>query len=57
MRNQIEIERINRFLGMALPIIVEVVRTILLMLDFRIAEKGYGLDLIFSVSGCKLAKL
>jgi len=49
MQNQKEIEKINRFLCMVLPIIVDVVKTILRTLDFQITEKGRGLDLVFSI--------
>jgi len=49
MQNQKEIAKINHFLSLVLPIVVDVVRTILQSFDCQIKEEGHGLDLAFSI--------
>lgn len=49
MQSQKEIEKINRFLYMALPVVTEIVKTILQSLGYKIYQKGSGLDLVFSI--------
>jgi hypothetical protein len=53
MQNQIVIEKINCFLTLMSPIIIEIVKTILQTLDFQVIEKGRGLDLVFSIKAEK----
>jgi hypothetical protein len=53
MQNQMEIEKINRFLCMVLPIITEIVKTILQSLNYQVIQKGHGLDLVFSIKSDK----
>ena len=49
MQNQKEITRINSFLTMVLPIVVDVTKRILQSSDFQVTEKGCGLDLVFLI--------
>lgn len=49
MRNPKEINKINHFLSLVLPIVVDVVRTILQSFDWQVTEEGSGLDLAFSI--------
>jgi hypothetical protein len=53
MQDQKEIERINRFLCMVLPVVTEIVKTILQSLDYEVIQKGHGLDLVFSIKAGK----
>ena len=53
MQNQKEITRINSFLTMVLPIVIDVTKGILQSSDFQIMEKGHGLDLVFSIKSSK----
>ena len=53
MQSQEEIEKINRFLCMVLPIVTEIVKTILRSLDYEVIQKGHGLDLVFSIKAGK----
>jgi hypothetical protein len=57
MKNQKEIAKISCFLDMALPIVVETVRTSLQSHGCKVKQEGYGLDLAFSIkSGEKKSK-
>lgn len=49
MQNQKEITRINSFLTMVLPVVVDATKRILQSLDFHITEKGRGLDIVFTI--------
>jgi hypothetical protein len=49
MQNQKEIAKINHFLSLVLPIVVDVARTILQSFDWQVKEEGHGLDLAFSI--------
>lgn len=49
MQDQMEIAKINAFLSLASPIVVDVVRTILQTLDFQVKEESSGLKLAFSI--------
>ena len=49
MQNQKEITKINSFLAMVLPIVVDVTKRILQSSDFQVTEKGHGLDLVFLI--------
>jgi hypothetical protein len=53
MQDQKEIERINRFLCRMLPVITEIVKTILQSLNCQVIQKGHGLDLVFSIKAGK----
>ncbi|MCX5638849.1 MAG: hypothetical protein NTX52_14320 [Planctomycetota bacterium] len=53
MQSQEEIEKINRFLCMSLPIVTEIVKTILQSLNYQVIQKGHGLDLVFSIKAGK----
>jgi hypothetical protein len=53
MQDQKEIERINRFLCMVVPIVTEIVRTILQSLSYEVSQKGQGLDLVLSIKAGK----
>jgi len=53
MQNQKEIDKINGFLCMALPIVTEIVKTILRSLGYEVSQKGHGLDLVFSIKSDK----
>jgi hypothetical protein len=44
-----EIVKINAFLSIASPIVIDVVGTILKTLDFQVKEEGTGLKLAFSI--------
>jgi len=50
---QEEAEKINRFLCMMLPIVTDIVKTILQSLDYQIIQKGQGLDLVISIKAGK----
>ena len=57
MQNQKEIAKIGHFLYMALPIVVEVVKTFLRSADCEVKQEGCGLDLAFFIkSGEKESK-
>lgn len=49
MKNQKEITRINSFLSMVLPVVVNVTKRILQSLDFQVTEQGCGLDTVFTI--------
>jgi len=49
MQNPKETAKINHFLSLVLPIVVDVVRTILQSFDWQVKEEGHGLDLAFSI--------
>ena len=49
MQNQKEITRINSFLSMVLPVVVNVTKRILQSLNFQVTEKGHGLDTVFTI--------
>lgn len=49
MQNHKQITKINYFLQMVSPIVVDVVKRILQSLDFQVKEKGRGLDLVFII--------
>jgi hypothetical protein len=49
MQNQIEITKINCFLTLMSPIIIEIVKTILQTLGCDVREEGSGLDLAFHI--------
>lgn len=49
MQNQKEITRINSFLTMVLPAVVDITKRILQSLDFQITEKGRGLDTVLTI--------
>jgi hypothetical protein len=49
MKNQIEIAKINSFLSLVSPIVVEVVRTSLQLVGCEINQEGKGLDLAFYI--------
>lgn len=49
MQNQKEITRINSFLTMVLPVVVDVTKRILQSSDFQVTEKGHGLDTVFVI--------
>lgn len=53
MQDQEEAEKINRFLCMVLPIVTDIVKTILQSLDYQIIQKGHGLDLVISIKAGK----
>ena len=53
MQNQKEITRINSFLTMVLPIVVDVTKRILQSSDFQVTEKGRGLDTVFVVKAAE----
>jgi hypothetical protein len=57
MQNQNEIAKINHFLALMLPVVVDVVKRILQAFGCQVAEEGNGLDLAFSIrSGEKQVK-
>jgi hypothetical protein len=57
MQDQIEIAKINAFLSLVSPIIVEVVRTSLRLAGCEVQQEGQGFDLAFSIKlGDKEAK-
>jgi len=49
MQDKKEIEKINRFLCMVIPVITEIVKTIFQSLDCEVNQRGHGLDLVFSI--------
>lgn len=53
MQSQEEVEKINRFLCMSLPIVTEIVKTILQSLNYQVIQKGHGLDLVLSIKAGK----
>ena len=53
MQNQKEITRINSFLTLVLPAVVDVTKRILQSLDFQVIEKGQGLDKVFSIKAAE----
>lgn len=53
MQSQEEVEKINRFLFMVLPVVTEIVKTILQSLNYQVIQKGHGLDLVFSIKAGK----
>jgi hypothetical protein len=48
-----EIKRINNFLTIVLPLVVDVTKRILQSLDFQVTEKGRGLDTVFTVKAAE----
>lgn len=53
MKSQNEIEKINHFLYMALPIVAGIVRTSLQSSGCKVKQEGCGLDLAFSIKSGK----
>jgi hypothetical protein len=53
MRNQEEITKINHFISMILPGIVQSVKTFLQSAGLNVEEKGSGLDTVFSIKSGK----
>jgi hypothetical protein len=53
MQNQKEIAKINHFLSLVLPIVIEIVKTILQSIDCEVKQKGRGLDMVFSIKAGK----
>ena len=49
MQNQKEIARINSFLSMVLPVVINVTKRILQSFDFQVTEKGCGFDMVFTI--------
>jgi hypothetical protein len=49
MKNQIEIAKVNSFLSLVSPVVVEVVRASLQLAGCEINQEGKGLDLAFSI--------
>ena len=49
MQNQIEIGKINNFLSLVSPVVVNIVKTILQTLGCDVREEGSGLDLTFHI--------
>jgi len=49
MQNQNEIAKINHFLSLVLPIVIELLRTILRATGCEVKEEGTGPDLVFSI--------
>jgi hypothetical protein len=49
MQDKNEIAKINHFLTVVSPIVVEVIKTILQSLDWQVKQQGCGLDLFFSI--------
>jgi len=49
MQDQKEIAKINHFLSLLLPIVVDVIRTIFQSFGWQVEEEGCGLDLAFSI--------
>ena len=49
MQDNNEIAKINQFLTVVSPVVVEVVKSILQSLDWQVKQKGCGLDLAFSI--------
>jgi len=49
MQNKEETEKINRFLYMASPIIIHIIRTILQSLTYEVILKGQGINIVFSI--------
>lgn len=48
-----EIKRINNFLTIVLPLVVDVTKRILQSLDFQVTEKGRGLDTVFAIKAAE----
>jgi hypothetical protein len=49
MQNQKEIAKINHFLSLVLPIVIELLRTILRATGCEVKEEGTGPDLVFGI--------
>jgi len=49
MQNQKEIAKINHFLSLVLPIVIELLRTILRAAGCEVKEEGASPDLVFSI--------
>ena len=49
MQKQKEITKINSFLAMVLPVVVNVTKRILQSLNFQVTEKGCGFDTVFTI--------
>ena len=49
MQNQIEIGKINNFLSLVSPVVVDILKTILQTLCCDVREEGSGLDLTFHI--------
>jgi hypothetical protein len=49
MQNQIEMEKINHFVSLVSPVVVDIVKTILQSLDWQVKQQGCGLDMVFAI--------
>jgi len=49
MQDKNEIAKINHFLSVVSPMVVEVIKTILQSLDWQVEQKGDGLDMVFAI--------
>jgi hypothetical protein len=49
MQDENEIAKINHFLAVVSPIVVDVVKTILQSLDWQVKQQGCGLDIVFAI--------
>jgi len=49
MQDKNEIAKINHFLSVVSPVVVEVVKSIFQALNWQVKQQGFGLDLVFSI--------